>query len=233
MQGSKKLRLLCLHGYARNGERGKVREFLWFNRLADKFECVFPDGTQALPEHVVAHMVPEMFRTKEHLEKNFSWYRDVSEDSEIKSITGQGTSFQEYVGIEKSIEVLRDILKEQPFDGIVAHSQGSSMAQMLVARLKHEGALPSSLRFIILMGLPVDQPQARLRMEKWGKVPLPALIMLGDQDKLSKDLDKVRSWLNEFYETSELVLYTGSHWPPGAIDKTAYGHVQTWIEKWK
>ncbi|EGC34127.1 hypothetical protein DICPUDRAFT_98320 [Dictyostelium purpureum] len=112
---SKKLKILCLHGFKQNSSLFKSKTAVLRKSIKDIAELVYVDAP---------HIVDE---TK----GSASWWR-ASKDG------------KEYRGWEQTLEYLRSVFEKQgPFDGVLGFSQGAVLASLLCS-LSSLNAEPSS-----------------------------------------------------------------------------------------
>eukprot|EP00941_MAST-03F_sp_MAST-3F-sp1_P000533 g533.t1 len=120
-QASRKLRILCLHGYGQNLEgfrkkTGALRKFVKSHAEFSFFEAKTP-----LPEcdHSITH----------GLDTTYAWWTMATgEDGKVDE---RGHGYR-YLGWEMSIDDVQDFVdKEGPFDGVLGFSQGASMTSLL------------------------------------------------------------------------------------------------------
>jgi hypothetical protein len=150
------LRVLCLHGYAQNGETLRARTGALRKGLK---QCEFTFVDAPLP--ATATFVEET----EGGEAKLAWWNAAADEAEGTRPSQSKT----YVGWDESQAMLERVLAEQgPFDGILAFSQGAAVAAVLLAAQRdgqRDGARkgpPVAFAILVSGFIPRDERVARL-----------------------------------------------------------------------
>lgn len=203
---SRKLRILCLHGFRQNASGFKGRLGSLAKKLKSCAELVFVDAPHELPfiymprvfsENQVAvptSLQPNPYKT---CNKKFAWlvgpgYQRNNIDNVWSSIDAPFDSLQyqqQKEGFDASLAYLKTIFSKcGPFDGVLGFSQGAAMAALLCSQhTKLRGAI--DFRFVILCsGFAVN-------MEDWmpGSINFPSLHIFGNHPGKDRQIDRETS----------------------------------------
>ncbi|KAH8548904.1 serine hydrolase FSH [Umbelopsis sp. PMI_123] len=130
---TRKLRILCLHGYTQNAITFSKKTAVLRKALKDVAELVYVTAPHKVLE-------PE-FMTVE--ERQAAAEQEVSEELMPYAWFFGRKDDDKYEGFEDSVEFIKDVMiKQGPFDGVFGFSQGAAMASLLCAMLEHRDALP-------------------------------------------------------------------------------------------
>lgn len=193
-KSSRKLRILCLHGFRQNASGFKGRTGSLAKKLKSIAELVFVDAPHELPFIYQACLTeptskempssPQQGPPPEKCRKKFAWFvlpdfRATSE-SNWKIADGRFDPLQyqqQTDGFDVSLEYLKKVLSESgPFDGILGFSQGAAMAAAVSARRGRSGG-GMHFRFVILCsGFAVNLPDL-----KQGSINCPSLHIFGNE----------------------------------------------------
>jgi len=206
----RKLRVLCLHGYAQSAqqfrqktgslrsESKKVAEWMFAAAPhalnAEQLQARREQTGRAVPEGQAA--VPE--------EELFSWWRYDRADDTYDSAT-----------LDASVAALADIYQtDGPFDGVLGFSQGAAMALILAAR-QQQGTLPAALQgrvgFVALFSgfLPHDEAMAA-EIVAIGELSSESFHSFGEQDAIIPT-DMSRRAVGCFGANAVVVTHAGGH----------------------
>ncbi|GER44001.1 rhodanese-like domain-containing protein 6 [Striga asiatica] len=199
---TRKLRILCLHGFRQNASSFKGRTASFAKKLKNIAEFVFLDGPHELP-FIYQH---QNNPPNNHCNKKFAWLVSADYDSNSNNPEWKmaETPFdylqyqQQTSGFDKSIDYLKTVFtREGPFDGILGFSQGAAMAALVSARTeKLKGGV--DFRFVILCsGFAVN-------MEEFvpeGSINCPSLHIFGNKDGGDRQIDcRASRHLASFFE---------------------------------
>lgn len=191
---SKKLRILCLHGFRQNASSFKGRTAALAKKLKSLVELVFVNAPHELPFIYQPHgMEKECVSDLPHHDppptkncsKKYAWL--VAPDFHKKEATHWERTDkpfdplqyqQQTEGFAESLSYLKSIVsKEGPFDGVLGFSQGAAMAALLCAE-RGKLDLELGLRFVILCsGFAVNLAGC----EK-GSITCPSLHVFGNEE---------------------------------------------------
>ena len=161
--------VLCLHGFCRSGKKAIAREFVHFDK-SDLYKIDTPDAPVMLPEEVINELVRKAFRTPNDVGTYWAWFR--ADDSNPPN----------YRFLDDSFDMLQ---KKLPVDGIVGHSQGANVIQMLLSKLMKDGAKVQMFpKFCVFFNMPVTE-RSRIIMTlnlNGKKIETPVLFLRGKTD---------------------------------------------------
>lgn len=193
---SKKLRILCLHGFRQNASSFKGRTASLAKKLKKIADLVFIDAPHELPyiyqPPVLGHHVncvsslPPNPPPPENCKKKFAWFVEPNFDggsgANWKVADGPFDPFQyqqQTDGYDISLYHLKAVFSQEgPFDGILGFSQGAAMAALITSQQeKLKGEM--DFRFVILCsGFAVHIMKEMNR----GLIKCPSLHIFGDDD---------------------------------------------------
>ncbi|KAL8540949.1 hypothetical protein ACS0TY_002280 [Phlomoides rotata] len=192
---SRKLRILCLHGFRQNASSFKGRTASLAKKLKNIAELVFVDAPHELPfiYNPPQTLTHESIPTFNHCNKKFAWLVDANydgkqDDADWKMAEAPFDPLQyqqQTEGFEKSIEYLKTVFSGSgPFDGILGFSQGGAMAALLSA---HKEKLKGEIDFqfaILCSGFAVN-------IGEYGKGPIecPSLHIFGKREGKDRQID--------------------------------------------
>jgi len=211
---TKKLKILCLHGYAQNLKIFQKRTAVLKKALKSIAELYYVAGPLISTTNPANH---EKFVIDENTpedEKPLAWW-NFSDDDKV------------YYGLEDSLEMLLKIMREEgPFDGILGFSQGSSMAAVLCAHLELENEkgtpdIPPVPKFVMLFSgfrPEVDVYDKYFNTER--KLTIKSLHVFGEEDTwLNPERSKK---LTTYFENPTILTHKGGHFIPMEAEKRHY-----------
>ncbi|KAK1318486.1 Rhodanese-like domain-containing protein 6 [Acorus calamus] len=184
---SRKLRILCLHGFRQNASNFKGRTSSLAKKLKSIAELVFVDAPHVLPfvyqpREMEPHRSPRAAPSQQ-ANKKFAWLvspdSSFSMGSEWKIAGGPFDPLQyqqQTEGFEKSYAYLKSVFsKKGPFDGVLGFSQGAAMAALLCACRGNEGRVMDFRFAVLCSGFPVI-------IEEFGQglIDCPSLHIFGN-----------------------------------------------------
>ncbi|XP_073310475.1 rhodanese-like domain-containing protein 6 [Primulina huaijiensis] len=199
---SRKLRILCLHGFRQNASSFKGRTASLSKKLKNITEFVFVDAPHELPfiyQPPVANQIDThgSVLTQECpsfkiSNRKFAWLiapdRDKETDNEWKmaNVPFDPMQYQQQTeGFEKSLKYLNFLFSQAgPFDGILGFSQGAAMAALVSA---NQGMLKGEIgfRFVILCsGFAVNMGDYAE-----GSITCPSLHIFGSKEGNDRQID--------------------------------------------
>lgn len=199
---SRKLRILCLHGFRQNASGFKGRTASLAKKLKNIAELVFVDAPHELPFIYQTPQVDEnhscesAFEQKcpplNHCNRKFAWLVDADYDGKLGAewkmakVPFDSLQYQQQTeGFEKSIEYLKTIVSKMgPFDGILGFSQGAAMAALVGA---HREELKGDIdfRFVVLCsGFCVNMAEYAE-----GSINCPSLHIFGYKEGKDRQID--------------------------------------------
>ncbi|XP_017246050.1 uncharacterized protein LOC108217683 [Daucus carota subsp. sativus] len=175
IEGTRKPRLLCLHGFRTSGRILETQLQKWPQFVLDKLDLFFPDA----PYPAVG---------KSHVDGLFDppYYEWLSSKKEVDSNKKHMQEFV-YTKFDETIKYIEDsMIKHRPIDGLLGFSQGSVLSAALVGLQAKGLALTKvpKLKFLIIIS------GAKLRNEAWVDkafsdiIRCPSLHFLGELDYL-------------------------------------------------
>ncbi|KZV43675.1 rhodanese-like domain-containing protein 6-like [Dorcoceras hygrometricum] len=199
---SRRLRILCLHGFRQNASSFKGRTASLSKKLKNIAEFVFVDAPHELPfiyqppvanqSYTHGSVLTQECPSFKISNRKFAWLiapdHDKKTDNEWKMANvpfdplqyGQQTK-----GFEKSFNYLKTLFSQAgPFDGILGFSQGAAMAALVSA---NEGMFKGEIdfRFVILCsGFAVN-----MGANAEGSITCPSLHIFGSKEGNDRQID--------------------------------------------
>ncbi|XP_020595279.1 rhodanese-like domain-containing protein 6, partial [Phalaenopsis equestris] len=188
---SRKLRILCLHGFRQNASSFKGRTSSLAKKLKNITEFIFVDAPHELPFiYQPAELLSQQVSPapSENCKRRFAWLvspnSNSSDESSWRIEEQQFDPFQyktQTEGFELSYSYLEGlILKNGPFDGILGFSQGAAMAALFFEKQQRSGGV-SDLRFAFLCSGFSTVSSKSVPVN--GFIKLPSLHVFGDGGK--------------------------------------------------
>nr|XP_043621535.1 rhodanese-like domain-containing protein 6 [Erigeron canadensis]XP_043621536.1 rhodanese-like domain-containing protein 6 [Erigeron canadensis]XP_043621538.1 rhodanese-like domain-containing protein 6 [Erigeron canadensis]XP_043621539.1 rhodanese-like domain-containing protein 6 [Erigeron canadensis] len=162
-KGSKKLRILCLHGFRQNASSFKGRTASLAKKLKNLVEFVYIDAPHQLQFIYQNKEIGDLSSRRpisppyKQCNRKFAWFVDpdtdenTSSDWEAAHVPFDSLQYQKQTaGFDKSLAYLKEIVSDNgPFDGILGFSQGAAMAACVAAQqMSLKGEI--DFRFVIL-----------------------------------------------------------------------------------
>ncbi|CAF0783637.1 unnamed protein product [Didymodactylos carnosus] len=213
---SRKLRILCLHGYRQNStifreKTGSLRKLL--KKHAD---LIYIDAPHLIPEttaELVESTNSEAANSEEHNHQQVDrsnqrgwWFSTSNQTYDPLKLTDCDKGFQE------SIEYVTNFIQSQtePFDGILGFSQGASFVTLLLLSLNSNSQL--SFRFVMLIAS-FKSGQTQHKDYYKNQINIPSLHIIGKNDqvipfKMSEDL------ANDCFKEPINFYHDGGHFIP-------------------
>ncbi|KAG2171507.1 hypothetical protein INT43_008233 [Umbelopsis isabellina] len=223
---TRKLRILCLHGYTQNAITFSKKTAVLRKALKDVAELVYVTGPHKVLE-------PEFLTVEE---RQAAAEQDVSEELMPYAWFFGRKDDDKYQGFEESIEFLRDVMiKQGPFDGVFGFSQGAAMAALLCGMLENRDVLPGLIpadfnhepfRFaIICAGFLSRATDHQPLVEKI--VQSPSFHIIGELDTLVAP--ERMSALAEKFHQPYIFKHAGGHFVP--TNAASRNTLKEWISK--
>ncbi|KAJ0508931.1 putative chromatin regulator PHD family [Helianthus annuus] len=143
LKSSKKLRILCLHGFRQNASSFKGRTASLAKKLKNMVEFVYIDAPHQLQFIYQNQETGETkFPPNKVCNRKFAWFIDPSADKntslnwEMAQTPFDSLQYQKQTaGYDESLTYLKEfVTKNGPFDGILGFSQGAAMAACVAAQ---------------------------------------------------------------------------------------------------
>ncbi|ORX49990.1 FSH1-domain-containing protein [Piromyces finnis] len=210
----KKLKILCLHGYAQNLKIFQKRTAVLKKALKSVAELYYVAGPHVSSMNPADHQKLVIDENTPEDEKPLGWWNFSDDD-------------KKYFGLEESLELLLKIMKEEgPFDGVFGFSQGSSMAAILCSHLELENEkgnqeVPPTPKFVMFFsGFRPDDDAYNKYFNSERKLKIKSLHVYGEEDKwLNPERSKK---LATFYENPTILTHSGGHFIPMEAEKRHY-----------
>lgn len=168
---SRKLRILCFHGYLQNakefaGKMGSLRK-----ALKSRAELIFVQA----PHHVDAQQSisdPAVADARAW----WSW--------EDPDVAGRPSLASSYTGVEGSLQAAAEAMAEhEPVDGFLGFSQGAALTSLLLAQYQKQGK-ETKIKFAMLAGAFLPKDPRYAQMMTTNLVRTPTLFIYGEKDQL-------------------------------------------------
>lgn len=183
MVDTKKLKVLCLHGFSQNENTFHHKCSFLRNTFKNKIEFVFVQAPNKISENAFAW-----------------WYYSKSNPSEVNWEKIM-ISKLDHIGLDDSIKYIQNIFdKHKYFDGVIGFSQGSAFLGLLCQQQKE---LKLDFRFAIF----ISGFKSHLLTEKI--INIPSLHIIGEKDEIiipSYSYDLIKSFNNP-----HIFVHTGKH----------------------
>lgn len=165
LKGSKKLKVLCLHGFRQNASSFKGRTASLAKKLKNMVEFVYIDAPHQLQfiyqnknNGDMCSTEPKSLPNKE-CNRKFAWFvdpdtdmdKDTSSNWQIAQSRFDSLQYQKQTaGFDESLAYLKEFVSQNgPFDGILGFSQGAAMSACVAAQhMSLKGVI--DFRFVIL-----------------------------------------------------------------------------------
>ncbi|KAI9008806.1 serine hydrolase FSH [Phycomyces nitens] len=207
----KKLRILCLHGYAHNATIFEKKCAKFTKGLDQTVEFVYKSGPHIAltPEYTtVSERSQEQTEVSAEIEPHAWWY----------AVTYYPVIGQYCIGFEKSIEYIKQVLLEEgPFDGVMGFSQGAAFGVLLQYMLENTvfpDMIPADFghppfRFVISIAGFLDTHNGHIEhVFKTPKLKTPSLHVIGDADTIIVPERMIA--LSQKFEKATLLKHPGS-----------------------
>ncbi|KAL5194506.1 Rhodanese-like domain-containing protein 6 [Glycine soja] len=192
---SRKLRILCLHGFRQNASSFKGRTASLAKKLKKMAEFVFINAPHELPfiyqipvselnVNCASSLPPSPPPPLENCKKKFAWFLapnfDGSSGVDWKVADGPFDALQyqqQTDGYDISVSHLKNVFSQQgPFDGILGFSQGAAMAALISAQQeKLKGEM--DFKFVVLC----SGFALRMKEMECGPIKCPSLHIFGNE----------------------------------------------------
>ncbi|CAN1141526.1 Rhodanese-like domain-containing protein 6 [Linum perenne] len=204
---SRKLRILCLHGFRQNASGFRGRTASLAKKLKRTAELVFVDAPHELPyvycpvrgeEHTVENSYElQQIPPPDNCRRKFAWFLgpDTKGSSEIgwkmADAPFDPLQYQQQTqGFEISLEHLKDVFaREGPFDGILGFSQGAAMAASICSL---EPKLREGIKFRFAIFCSGFAAELSKKIEP-GSIKCPSLHIFGSVVGKDRQIDNVAS----------------------------------------
>ncbi|KAJ1959350.1 Ovarian cancer-associated protein 2 [Dipsacomyces acuminosporus] len=218
-----KFRVLCLHGYTQNAQKFRERTGPFRRALKRDLDLVY----------ITAPIQATEFQEPDEGEADEGTKSDDTISSAAWWNRKDGNIWQETL---QSIRLVHSAMVEQgPFDGMVGFSQGSGMATLLAALLQaahstedkisaiqdkelralvREWKAVPAIKFALLFtGCRLDLPQFYELIRCTGKVSIPNLLVLGENDKVVP-MERGKRMAEEAFVDTQIMTHEGGHFVP-------------------
>ena len=221
LENGPKPKILMLHGYRQNEMAFRERSGGLRKALKNQAEFVFCEA-------------PHVVKDKEEIKKEGvdggsevvkGWWFS-KEDGSYDAL--ETTDCQN--GFEESLAYLDNVFETQgPFDGILAFSQGACLASILCRISQQNSSSQESVKFkfikfkfaIIVAGFKSGQVQHEIYYDKYKKIDLPSLHVIGKADKVIPF--EMSMALTEYFTNPSVFVHDLGHYiPVNAESKNAF-----------
>lgn len=199
---SRKLRILCLHGFRQNASSFKGRTASLSKKLKNITEFVFVDAPHELPfiyrplvanqSYTHGSVLAQECPSFKISNRKFAWLiapdhdKETANEWKLANVPFDPMQYQQQTeGFEKSLNYLNTLFSQAgPFDGILGFSQGAAMAALVSA---NQGTLKGEIgfRFVILCsGFAVNMGD-----NAEGSITCPSLHIFGSKEGNDRQID--------------------------------------------
>lgn len=189
---SRKLRVLCLHGFRTSGSIFQQQLYKLGSPILDLLDMTFLDGPRPCggPSSVEGYYAPPYYE----------WYLP-------------NQTYTQFVGFEDCLSFLYKTFDEHgPFDGLMGFSQGAVLCAALAAMQQQGLALShhAPLQFVVIIaGGTLDNPELKKQIYP-PMITCPSVHIIGENDE--------RSFRNEalakMFEAPIIIRHEGKHIVP-------------------
>ncbi|XP_020222166.1 rhodanese-like domain-containing protein 6 [Cajanus cajan] len=193
---SRKLRILCLHGFRQNASSFKGRTSSLAKKLKKMTEFVFIDAPHELPfiyqtpisglnVNCASTLPPNPPPPSENCKKKFAWFVAPNFDESTSGVDWKVADGpfdplqyqQQTDGYDISLSHLKNVFSQEgPFDGILGFSQGAAMAALVSAQeAKLKGEM--DFKFVVLC----SGFALRMKEMECGPIKCPSLHIFGNE----------------------------------------------------
>ncbi|XP_066492328.1 esterase OVCA2 isoform X2 [Tiliqua scincoides] len=212
-EGSRALRLLCLHGYRQNADSFRARSGALRKALRRRAELL-----SVVAPHAVAAQQPQPGEAASELLEADSrgwWFSNPQEETFNASEEASSCT-----GLEESLDLVADaFVKYSPIDGLLGFSQGAALVGIICA-LKQRGDSRFPFDFAILIAGFKSRatPHQSYYQES---ITVPSLHVLGETDRVIP-AEMSRELASVFMEPVILTHPGGHFMPASPPQKKAY-----------
>jgi acetyl esterase/lipase/predicted esterase len=204
---TRRLRILCLHGYHGSGAILRRQMAPWPGELASLTDFVYIDAPSLAAG-------------------DFGWWHAVdAEQDPASDDPGVGGPHRHYKGWARTRAAIVKTFEEQgPFDGVLGFSQGAALAGLLVGLRAPDGVTTAErpIRFdfaIVVSGFASNDRELARLYDRSDAYNLPSLHAIGRADGIVPSDDSRR--LASRFRAPVIVEHGGGHLVPGAPDVVA------------
>ncbi|KAL2325605.1 hypothetical protein Fmac_024663 [Flemingia macrophylla] len=193
---SRKLRILCLHGFRQNASSFKGRTASLTKKLKKMTEFVFLDAPHELPfiyqnpmsgldVNCASTLPPNPPPPSENCKKKFAWFVTPNFDGSTRGVDWKVADGpfdplqyqQQTDGYGISLSHLKNVFSQEgPFDGILGFSQGAAMAALISAQQeKLKGEM--DFKFVVLC----SGFALKMKEMECGPIKCPSLHIFGNE----------------------------------------------------
>mmetsp|Transcript_1348 Transcript_1348/g.2907 ORF Transcript_1348/g.2907 Transcript_1348/m.2907 type:complete len:232 (-) Transcript_1348:847-1542(-) len=201
--GARKLRFLCLHGYAQNGQMFRSRT----GALRKALKGVEFDFVDA-PHTASASFIGES--SDDERGAPLGWWNSAECDTR-PSLSAR------YIGLAESLEHVQCKLRDDgPYDGVLGFSQGATLAVLLCLLTPP----PTPFRMAVLVAgfMPRDEAVLERMAESasGGELSLPSMHVTGSSDSFVPTESTER--LAKYFREMEFFAHAGGHGIPSGVE---------------
>ena len=171
---SKKLRVLCIHGYRQNEASFRERTGALRKLLKKHVDFVFVSAPHVIPEPA------NLARAEEERERGW-WFS--KPDSSYYALEKTDCC----LGFQTSLDAIHATFEEQgPFDGLLGFSQGAAFLPLLGVLKQREPSGPLQFRFAILVAAfeSLVSPHSDFYSEEKPLFDVPSFHVIGASDSV-------------------------------------------------
>ncbi|KAJ2491206.1 hypothetical protein IWW37_002458 [Coemansia sp. RSA 2050] len=157
---SSKLRVLCLHGYTQTAQKFRERTGPFRRSLKNELDLHFITAPHTATEFGFGN----------------AWWNRAPDN---KNDDGPDRIWAE---VQASLDLISRVVREEgPFDGILGFSQGAGMAAIALAMRQAEMGMGFA---ILVAGFVPDMRQFMEAIEEGGRISVPTLVVVGENDEV-------------------------------------------------
>ena len=195
----RKARILCLHGYAQNGQFFRIRTGSGRKACKAVAEFEFLDGT--FP--ATAHFVGQRPDGEEERGNTLGWWN-------MENTSERATTSTRYVGVEETLAQVREhIHTHGPYDGILGFSQGASLAALLCLEPPR---VPHFKFAVMVAGFVPNDPRYSAWCDPSSPIAIPSMHIYGATDERVPPAASMR--LSSCFEAPQGHSWDGGHAVP-------------------
>ncbi|CAL1527312.1 unnamed protein product [Lymnaea stagnalis] len=215
MASTRKLRILCIHGYRQNAHTFKDKTGAFRKLLKNHAEIVYITAPHKVPPGNLGSAAwtgqPVSDNPPDEKAEERGWWFS-REDDYFKSTEYSDVSKGFQTSVDQIVEFLEDS-KDGNFDGILGFSQGACLVSML-CRMQQNGQKNWFKFAVLIAGFKSRSSNHEIYYPKDVCIPIPTLHVYGDGDQIVSA--EMSEELLQYFEDPKCLTHPGGHFVPAS-----------------